>query len=68
MVSWRDHILNELNSADNNLIIAVDPLIDMGRTLVNVIGAGVVATIVAKREKELDFDMLNSHEVVSLSE
>jgi hypothetical protein len=25
MVNWRDHILNELNSADNYLIIAVDP-------------------------------------------
>lgn len=50
------------------LIIAVDPLIDMGRTLVNVIGAGVAATIVAKREKELDFDMLNSDEVISLAE
>lgn len=49
------------------LIIAVDPLIDMGRTLINVIGAGVAATIVAKRENELDFDILNSEEAVILS-
>lgn len=50
------------------LIIAVDPLIDMGRTLINVIGAGVAATIVAKRENELDFDVLNSKEAIILSE
>src|SRR5690554_1706395 len=50
------------------LIIAVDPLIDMGRTLINVIGAGVAATIVAKREGELDFEMLNSKEALVLYE
>lgn len=50
------------------LIIAVDPLVDMGRTLVNVIGAGVAAAIVAKGEGELDFDMLNSEEAAILSE
>lgn len=50
------------------LIIAVDPLIDMGRTLVNVIGAGVAATIVAKREGELDFEMFNDPNSPILSE
>lgn len=50
------------------LIIAVDPLIDMGRTLINVTGAGVAATIVAKTENELNFDILNSKEEVILSE
>ena len=50
------------------LIIAVDPLIDMGRTLINVIGAGVAATIVAKKEGEINLDLLNSEEEVLLSE
>src|SRR5690554_7601136 len=42
------------------LIIAVDPLIDMGRTMINVTGVGVAGMLVAKSEKELDFDVLNS--------
>ncbi|MBN3490076.1 dicarboxylate/amino acid:cation symporter [Acholeplasma equirhinis] len=50
------------------LIIAVDPLVDMGRTLINVIGGGVAATIVAKREKELDYEMLNSQDTQALNE
>ena len=36
------------------LLLAVDPIIDMGRTAVNVTGQSVVATIVAKRERILD--------------
>lgn len=36
------------------LLLAVDPIIDMGRTAVNVTGQSVVATVVAKREKILD--------------
>lgn len=41
------------------LIIAVDALVDMGRTMINVTGAGVAATIVAKQEKELDYEIFN---------
>lgn len=36
------------------LLLAVDPIIDMGRTAVNVTGQSVVATVVAKRERILD--------------
>ena len=36
------------------LLLAVDPIIDMGRTAVNVTGQSLVATVVAKREKILD--------------
>lgn len=41
------------------LVAAVDPLIDMSRTMINVTGVGVSATLVAKSEKELDFDLFN---------
>src|SRR5690606_8464970 len=50
------------------LIIAVDPLVDMVRTLINVVGGGVSATIVSKREKELDYEMLNSQDAQALNE
>lgn len=36
------------------LLLAVDPIIDMGRTAVNVTGQSVVATVVAKREGIID--------------
>lgn len=36
------------------LLLAVDPIIDMGRTAINVTGQSVVATVVAKREGILD--------------
>ncbi|WIW87130.1 dicarboxylate/amino acid:cation symporter [Sphingobium sp. V4] len=36
------------------LLLAIDPIIDMGRTAVNVAGQVLVATIVAKREGILD--------------
>lgn len=36
------------------LLLAVEPIVDMGRTAVNVTGQAVVATIVAKRERILD--------------
>ena len=42
------------------LVAAVEPLVDMGRTMVNVVGAGVAATLVAKSEKELDMDIFNA--------
>ena len=38
------------------LLLAVDPILDMGRTAVNVAGQALVPTIVAKREGILDVD------------
>ena len=38
------------------LIIGVDRLLDMMRTAVNITGDGMVATVVAKSEGELDMD------------
>ncbi len=42
------------------LLLAVDPILDMGRTAVNVAGQALVPTIVAKREGLLDLDVYNS--------
>jgi len=42
------------------IVVAVDGLVDMGRTLVNVTGAGVSAVLVAKSENELDLEKYNS--------
>ncbi|VEU82404.1 dicarboxylate/amino acid:cation symporter [Acholeplasma hippikon] len=42
------------------LVVAVDALVDMGRTMINVTGAGVVATIVAKSENEIDLSVYNN--------
>ncbi|MCG7415703.1 cation:dicarboxylase symporter family transporter, partial [Microbacterium aurum] len=36
------------------LLLAIDPILDMGRTAVNVAGQALVPTIVAKREGILD--------------
>lgn len=36
------------------LLMAIDPILDMGRTALNVTGQSLVAVIVAKREKTLD--------------
>ncbi len=41
------------------LIIGVDRLLDMMRTAVNVTGDGMVATVVAKSEDELDMEAFN---------
>lgn len=38
------------------LLLAIDPILDMGRTATNVAGQTVIPTIVAKREKILDID------------
>ena len=38
------------------LLLAVDPIVDMGRTAVNVAGQALVPTIVAKREGMLDLE------------
>ena len=42
------------------LLLAIDPIIDMGRTAVNVAGQALVPTIVAKREGILDLDLYNA--------
>ena len=42
------------------LLLAVDPIIDMGRTAVNVAGQALVPAIVAKREGILDLDLYNA--------
>ncbi|WP_163362433.1 cation:dicarboxylate symporter family transporter, partial [Escherichia coli] len=36
------------------LLLAVDPILDMGRTAVNVAGQALIPTIVAKRQGILD--------------
>ncbi|MBC9927919.1 MULTISPECIES: dicarboxylate/amino acid:cation symporter [unclassified Leucobacter] len=42
------------------LLLAVDPILDMGRTAVNVAGQALVPTIVAKREGILDIELYNA--------
>lgn len=42
------------------LLLAVDPIVDMGRTAVNVAGQALVPTIVAKREGILDAELYNA--------
>jgi Na+/H+-dicarboxylate symporter len=42
------------------LLLAIDPILDMGRTAVNVAGQALVPTIVAKREGILDLDRYRS--------
>ena len=42
------------------LLLAVEPIIDMGRTAVNVAGQALVPTIVAKREGILDTTLYNA--------
>ncbi|EWT04734.1 sodium:proton antiporter [Intrasporangium chromatireducens Q5-1] len=42
------------------LLLAVDPILDMGRTAVNVAGQALVPVIVAKREGILDVEQYNS--------
>ena len=42
------------------LLLAIDPILDMGRTAVNVAGQALVPTIVAKREGILDEERYNS--------
>ncbi|MBM7453947.1 Na+/H+-dicarboxylate symporter [Acholeplasma morum] len=39
------------------LVAGVDALIDMGRTMINVTGTAVAATLTAKSEKELDLEV-----------
>ena len=42
------------------LLLAIDPILDMGRTAVNVAGQALVPTIVAKREGILDLEQYDS--------
>ncbi len=42
------------------LLLAIDPILDMGRTAVNVAGQALVPTIVAKRAGILDLDRYQS--------
>lgn len=42
------------------LLLAIDPILDMGRTAVNVAGQALVPTIVAKREGILDQSIYNA--------
>ncbi len=42
------------------LLLAIDPILDMGRTAVNVAGQALIPTIVAKREGILDEAIYNS--------
>ncbi|WP_026549607.1 dicarboxylate/amino acid:cation symporter [Arthrobacter sp. Br18] len=42
------------------LLLAVDPILDMGRTAVNVAGQALIPTIVAKREGILDTALYNA--------
>ena len=42
------------------LLLAIDPIIDMGRTAVNVAGQALVALTVAKREGILNEDLYNA--------
>lgn len=49
------------------LLLAIDPILDMGRTAVNVAGQVLVATIVAKREGLLDEDAYTSTTLAPVS-
>ena len=42
------------------LLLAIDPILDMGRTAVNVAGQALVPTIVAKRQGILDEELYNA--------
>jgi len=46
------------------LLLAIDPILDMGRTAVNVAGQALVPTIVAKREGILDVERFRSTSTV----
>lgn len=50
------------------LIIAVDPLVDMGRTMINVVGTGVASVLVAKSENEINMEVFNQKNEKFISE
>lgn len=43
------------------LLLAIDPILDMGRTALNVTGQALVPTLVAKEQGLLDLDVYNGH-------
>jgi len=45
------------------LLLAIDPILDMGRTAVNVAGQALIPTVVAKREGILDLEAYNAARV-----
>ncbi len=49
------------------VLIAVEPLIDMGRTMINVNGAMAAGTITAKSNGLLDSEILDSDTVVEVN-
>ena len=51
-----------LPRAGVGLLLAVDPIIDMGRTAVNVTGQALVAAVVAKREGILNQEVWDAAE------
>ena len=42
------------------LLLAIDPILDMGRTATNVAGQALVPTLVAKQQGMLDMDIYNA--------
>ncbi len=46
--------------AGAGLLLAIDPVLDMGRTAINVAGQALIPTIVAKREGILDLSVFNA--------
>lgn len=48
------------------LLLAIDPILDMGRTAVNVTGQALVPTLVAKRQGILDLDRFNAGEDIEV--
>lgn len=49
------------------VLIAVEPLIDMGRTMVNVNGSMAAGTITAKSNSLINEEVLNSDDVVDVN-
>ncbi len=47
------------------LVISVEPLIDMGRTAVNVSGSMIAGVISAKQLKQLDYNIYNKEELIT---
>jgi Na+/H+-dicarboxylate symporter len=48
------------------LLLAIDPILDMGRTAVNVAGQALVPTLVARRQQLLDLDRYNGTDEVAV--
>jgi Na+/H+-dicarboxylate symporter len=48
------------------LLLAIDPILDMGRTAVNVTGQALVPLLVARREGILDTDRYNAGETIDV--